>query len=1010
MRALATLAFLALAAVAAAADAPWLCRPATPGARSHGRDLQAAISDRFGARTAPLARPDTYCTPAVSGAEAGTGTFVGYAVRAGGGTAARRAARRLDATVTTRLGTVALRLRRLDHVLAPATAGRAAADGTRACYLARGASPAPSGVRVVVTDADAGERVVELHRPTRLCVASGGSPGADAVCYRARLLDAAATSRRSRGLRGKVVATTSYGTERLRLGRAVELCLPARTVAAGTPPTLALDPPSARIDAGTRQVYRVTAHFADGRLDEDWSARVDLRSSDETVALGTASTAGAFVEGVGPGTARITAVDRATGATSTPDGDATVEVTWDLVRITLDPPATTRAPGAVESFTATGHFADGHVRNLTQRVTWTSSDPTVALAPNEPGRRSRVVAVSRGTATITATDPISGLATAASGDDATLRVAGGLLWVQVQQEGPFAPSRFPGEPIRFTAIGHFADGTSRNVTQRVRWSTDDPDVAVAPNDPGDASRVDARAVGHTWVSCEDPETGVACYGTPLYVNGALESVSIAWGDTFPPMRLDEVRRFTAIGQYQGGGLRNLTQEVDWSTLDPALVEVPNPAGDRSRVVARSGGQARLVVVEPQSGVASDPLSVVVLGPLTGLRLRARYLTPGRIGVGTTFTGFIVSAIYDGLAADYPFTLDLSRFEPASYVLESSAPQHVAVTADAHGVQGIAPGPASITARHLATGLVSQPVPLTATGPLARLRLTPTAVTRGVGEQEEFTAFGFHEPDLEELVTQRLVYTSSDPAVVVVEDTPGRRSRIRTAGPGTAVISATDPVTGISTHDSGGDATVTVLPGTLSRIEITPAVRSLVVGNDFEFTAIGHYADGRTINVTQQVTWYVQEAGVAEASNPQSARSRIHALTPGTAHVGARHPSGVDTADTGDGARLDVLGVASIVPPPTVITKVGLVFRLPAQHGVLTDGSTAKLREYTDYFVDFGPDVVVQASWDENHQLMVQALTAGTTTYAVVLADGRRATGTLVVRGGGGSPSGAFVGP
>jgi hypothetical protein len=80
-----------------------------------------------------------------------------------------------------------------------------------------------------------------------------------------------------------------------------------------------------------------------------------------------------------------------------------------LVSIELRPFSATRAVGQIQNYTAAGFFSDGSARNLTQRVDYSSSDPSVAVAPNATDNRSRVLAVGPGTALITAVDPITGI-------------------------------------------------------------------------------------------------------------------------------------------------------------------------------------------------------------------------------------------------------------------------------------------------------------------------------------------------------------------------------------------------------------------------------------------------------------------------------------------------------------------------------------------------------------------------------------------------------------------------
>jgi hypothetical protein len=93
-----------------------------------------------------------------------------------------------------------------------------------------------------------------------------------------------------------------------------------------------------------------------------------------------------------------------------------------LERITLSPVTASRSPGSLQRYTATGHFGGGITQNLTQDLVYSSSDPTVASAPNDEGDRSRVDALTPGTVTISATHPTAGVSTSDTADDAQLTV------------------------------------------------------------------------------------------------------------------------------------------------------------------------------------------------------------------------------------------------------------------------------------------------------------------------------------------------------------------------------------------------------------------------------------------------------------------------------------------------------------------------------------------------------------------------------------------------------------
>ncbi len=121
------------------------------------------------------------------------------------------------------------------------------------------------------------------------------------------------------------------------------------------------------------------------------------------------------------------------------------------------------------SYVATGTFADGNTQNLTGSVMWTSSVPSVATISNAPGTIGQATGLAPGTTTIkalfggqigraTLTVTIAGPISLRVSSAATNLEAGGLTQI--------------------SAVAEFSDGTTRDVTSSVTWTSSDETVAV----------------------------------------------------------------------------------------------------------------------------------------------------------------------------------------------------------------------------------------------------------------------------------------------------------------------------------------------------------------------------------------------------------------------------------------------------------------------------------------------------------------------------------------------------
>jgi hypothetical protein len=182
----------------------------------------------------------------------------------------------------------------------------------------------------------------------------------------------------------------------------------------------------------------------------------------------------------------------------------------NLVSISLAPDATknkTISVGEFANFTATGHYDNDVTRNLTQKVTYTSSDPTIAEAPNEEGNRGKVNGVSPGVVTIIATDPVTQISSNdAGGVNGQLTVQGALVSLALK---PLEKKAAVGDTVNFTATGTLSDANTKNMTQKVVYASSNTSVAVAPNAAPNKGAIQAVGVGTAIISATDPVTSIS---------------------------------------------------------------------------------------------------------------------------------------------------------------------------------------------------------------------------------------------------------------------------------------------------------------------------------------------------------------------------------------------------------------------------------------------------------------------------------------------------------------------
>jgi 6-phosphogluconolactonase (cycloisomerase 2 family) len=140
---------------------------------------------------------------------------------------------------------------------------------------------------------------------------------------------------------------------------------------------IAVSPPNSTIASGLTQQFSATGTFSDGST-RDISTTVQWVSSNQTVA--TIDALG-LARSMSIGTTTIEARSGALFGT----GVLTVS-SATLTRIAVTPTSQYLWLGQNYPFTASGTFSDGTTHDITQTVTWSSSDPAVLLVNNSSGR------------------------------------------------------------------------------------------------------------------------------------------------------------------------------------------------------------------------------------------------------------------------------------------------------------------------------------------------------------------------------------------------------------------------------------------------------------------------------------------------------------------------------------------------------------------------------------------------------------------------------------------------
>jgi uncharacterized protein YjdB len=486
--------------------------------------------------------------------------------------------------------------------------------------------------------------------------------------------------------------------------------------------------------------------------------------------------------------------------------------------------------GTVQQFTATGTYSDHTSQDITDSVTWSSSDITVASIDGT----GLATALALGSVTISAT---SGSVTGSTTLDVQPAV---LSSIAVR---PVNKKLAPLTSQQFQAIGTYTDGSTHNVTRQVSWKSSNTAVATI------AVRGLAKAVsqGSTTITAA---LGSISGSTTLDVsNATIVSVSITpSGRTIAPgTRLT----FTATGRFSDGTRQVITRDSSWSSDNPAVATV----GARGNARAIAPGTANIsATFDGVSG--STPLSV------SSATLTSISVAPASAVLAPTTS---VNLVATGTFSDG------STQVITNIVTWTSSASNVASVAGGN-VTALSAGSATITAR---LGPLSATSAIAVDGsPLTSIQVSPQSASIPQQTEITFVATGTFADGKTQDLTTSVLWTFSPASVASISNVPATMGQATGLQPGTGTVTALF-------GGQIGTATLTVTSATLTSVRVTPTDTNLEPGGSTHFTAFADFSDGTTRDVTSWVTWTSSNESVAVVT-PQgvvtSVRSGMSAVT------------------------------------------------------------------------------------------------------------------------------------
>ena len=716
-------------------------------------------------------------------------------------------------------------------------------------------------------------------------------------------------------------------------------------------------PVEAAIHVGEVQRYTATGLY-DDETTKDVTAEVAWTSSDSLVAevgvveTGSTGESGPMRVAIGraPGQVIITAVkeDLSDSASLTVEPPA-------LMAIDVTPAQASIAMGRTQQFTATGRFTDGATEDLTATASWASSNAAMGSLSNEEGSKGLATAVAAGQVTVTATfEDLSG--------SAALTVTEPVL-ISVQVT-PANPSIALGTKQQFTATGIYDNETSRDLTAEAEWTTSEAAIAPISNEAPTKGLATGAAVGSTQIAAA---VGAQSGSTTLTVTLAvLDTISVT-----PPeatIAKGTTQQFAATGRFTDATTQDLTAQAVWTSSAEATATVSDAEGSKGLAAGVAAGTATITA----SFGSKAGTALLHVTPAALVSIAVTPTNPG-IVAGTT-QQFTATGTYS----------DATTQDVTAQAAWTSSATLVATVGNAAGSKGlgtgIAAGSATITA---AIGAVSGSTVLDVTqANLDSITVTPAEPSVPLGRTQQFTAKGNYSNGTSQDITAQALWTSSNGSAATVSNAAGSKGLASTVALGSTTI-------GAAFEGVTGTTTMTVTPGVLATIAVTPADPSVPLGRTQQFAAVGGFTDGAIRDVTTDATWTSSATAVATVSNAAGSKGLASAAAAGKTAIQAA--IGAVSGSTQMTVTVAV-PISIVVTPADPAISAGATQQFAAQ-GTFSDSSTRDLT--ADVTWDSSKENVAAVSNAAGSKGLATGVAPGVTTIGAALNQ-VRGTATLTV--------------
>lgn len=515
----------------------------------------------------------------------------------------------------------------------------------------------------------------------------------------------------------------------------------------------------------------------------------------------------------------------------------------ELTSIEISPYFAVIAKGLTKNFKATGTFTDYSTQDITEQVTWKSSDTEIVSIENAVGSKGLARMLKLGDSYITAT-----LGSISSSPKLAMVTSPTMVSISVT---PSNPSVVKGLTCQFKATAVYTDHSTMDITSMVSWSSSDSNKASVNNDLVYGGLATAIATGKTNITAkyENLSSSSTLHVTPA----TLTSIEVT--PIFSSVAKGLTEQFSATGIYSDKSTQDLTQVVTWTSSDSSRVEIENTDGKKGLALASTLGSSNITAT--YKSVQSAPIEMTV----KEAKLVSITVSPDSTSKALGLTQqFKAKGIFtDGSERDITNLATWFSSEPL-----------VAYVSNVYNERGLAishiVGSTNVHAYY--DSVTSNSVNFSVTpSELVSIQISPENGNIAKGLSQQYSALGVYSDGSLQDISDTVTWSSSNVSSVGISNSAGTKGKATALQIGTSKITATY-------RSVSGTTDLNVSAATLSSIAVSPTKPNVESISMTRFFAVGTYSDGTKRDLTSAVTWSSSSASIARVSNAHGSKGTV----------------------------------------------------------------------------------------------------------------------------------------